>query len=89
VTNVNDAIDLLKKSGVWVMAADLDGRDIYEENLNCPLALVVGGEGAGVKRLTREKCDGVITLPVRGKVNSLNASVACGIALYEALRQRR
>ncbi|GHU97722.1 23S rRNA (guanosine(2251)-2'-O)-methyltransferase RlmB [Clostridia bacterium] len=88
VTNVNDTIDFLKKNNIWVMAADLNGADIYKTDLNCPLALVVGGEGAGVKRLTREKCDGVVTLPIYGKVNSLNASVACGIALYEALRQR-
>ena len=88
VTNVNDTIDFLKKRNVWVYAADLNGGDIYKTDLNRPLCLVVGGEGAGVKRLTREKCDGVLTLPIYGKVNSLNASVACGIALYEALRQR-
>ena len=89
VTNVNDAIDFLKKRGVWVYAAELNGQDIYKTDLNRALALVVGGEDSGVKRLTREKCDGVVTLPIFGKVNSLNASVACGIVLYEAIRQRK
>ena len=88
VTNINDTIEDFKKRGIWVMAADLGGQDIYKTDLKGALALVIGGEGAGVKRLTREKCDGVITLPVYGKINSLNASVACGIALYEAIRQR-
>jgi len=88
VTNVNDAIDYLKERNVWVYAADPGGQDIYKTDLNCALALVVGGEDSGVKRLTKEKCDGVVSLPIFGKVNSLNASVACGIALYEAIRQR-
>ena len=88
VTNINDTIDDFKNRGIWVMAADLGGQDIYKSDLKGALAIVVGGEGTGVKRLTREKCDAVVTLPIRGKVNSLNASVACGITLYEALRQR-
>ena len=88
VTNINDTIEDLKKRGVWVMAADLNGQDIYKTDLKGALAIVIGGEGAGVKRLTREKCDGVVTLPVFGKVNSLNASVACGVVLYEVIRQR-
>lgn len=88
VTNINDAIEDFKKRGIWVIAADLNGQDIYKTDLKGALALVIGGEGAGVKRLTREKCDAVVTLPIYGKVNSLNASVACGITLYEALRQR-
>lgn len=88
VTNINDVIRDLKEQGIWVIAAELGGGDIYATDLKMPLALVTGGEDTGVKRLTRELCDGVVSLPIYGKVNSLNASVACGIALYEVLRQR-
>ena len=87
VTNVNDAIDELKKRNVWVYAADMDGDDIYKAKLTGAVAFVIGGEGSGVKRLTREKCDGVVALPMRGKVNSLNASVAAGVVAYEYIRQ--
>lgn len=88
VTNINDAIDELKQKGVWVYAADMDGDSIYKTNLKGAIAFVIGGEGSGVKRLTKQKCDGVVSLPVRGKVNSLNASVAAGAVVYEYLRQK-
>ena len=84
---MNDAIDELKKRNVWVYAADMDGDDIYKAKLTGAVAFVIGGEGSGVKRLTREKCDGVVALPMRGKVNSLNASVAAGVVAYEYIRQ--
>ena len=87
VTNINDAIDFLKERGVWVYAADMDGDDIYKTRLTGATAFVVGGEDSGVKRLTKQKCDGVVALPVRGKVNSLNASVAAGLVVYEYIRQ--
>ena len=87
VTNINDAIDELKEKGVWVYAADMDGSDIYKTKLTGAAAFVIGGEGSGVKRLTKQKCDGVVALPVRGKVNSLNASVAAGVVVYEYFRQ--
>ncbi len=87
VTNINDAIDELKAKNVWVYAADMDGESIYKTNLKGAIAFVIGGEGSGVKRLTKQKCDGVVSLPVRGKVNSLNASVAAGAVVYEYLRQ--
>ena len=87
VTNINDAIDFLKERGVWVYAADMDGDDIYKTRLTGAAAFVVGGEDSGVKRLTKQKCDGVVALPVRGKVNSLNASVAAGLVVYEYIRQ--
>ena len=87
VTNINDAIDELKEKGVWVYAADMDGSDIYKTKLTGAAAFVIGGEGSGVKRLTKQKCDGVVALPVRGKVNSLNASVAAGVVVYEYIRQ--
>ena len=89
VTNVNDAIDYLKKQNVWVYCADMYGSPIYSTNLTGAIAFVVGGEGSGVKRLTKEKCDGVVTLPMFGKVNSLNASVAAALAVYEYVRQNK
>ncbi len=88
VTNVNTAIDKLKENGFWVYGAELGGGNIYKSNLTGKICLVIGGEDSGVKRLTKEKCDGVISIPMFGKVNSLNASVACGIAVYEVVRQR-
>lgn len=88
VTNVNDAIRYLKDKGVFVFAADMDGQSIYKANLKGDVALVIGGEGSGVHALTRKLSDGIVSLPLYGKVNSLNASVATGIVVYEALRQR-
>lgn len=88
VTNINTAIDTLKDNGFWVYGAEVGGGDIYKSDLTGKICLVIGGEDSGVKRLTKEKCDGIISIPMYGKVNSLNASVACGIAVYEVLRQR-
>ena len=88
VTNVNDAIRYLKDKGVFVFATDMDGEDIYKTNLKGDIALVIGGEGSGVHALTRKLSDGIVSLPLYGQVNSLNASVATGIVVYEALRQR-
>ena len=88
VTNINQAIDKLKDNRYWVYGAELGGENIYKTNLKGKLCLVIGGEDSGVKRLTKEKCDGIIAIPMFGKVNSLNASVACGVAVYEAIRQR-
>ncbi len=88
VTNINTAIDTLKDNGFWVYGAEVGGGNIYKSNLTGKICLVIGGEDSGVKRLTKEKCDGIISIPMYGKVNSLNASVACGIAVFEVLRQR-
>ena len=88
VTNVNNAIKQLQATGVWVYALDMDGEEITEANLTGSVALVVGSEGKGIGRLTRELCDGVVSMRLCGKVNSLNASVVCGIAVYEVVRQR-
>ncbi|MBQ8886048.1 MAG: 23S rRNA (guanosine(2251)-2'-O)-methyltransferase RlmB [Clostridia bacterium] len=87
-TNLNVAIEKLQKAGYWVYALEAGGEDIYKENFSGNVALVVGGEDSGVKRLTKEKCDKVLSLPLMGKVNSLNASVALGIAAYEVVRNR-
>lgn len=88
VPSVNYAVEELKKRGYWVYALEAGGESIYETNLTGKIALVVGGEDSGVKRLTKERCDKVLSLPLLGKVNSLNASVALGIAAYEVVRAR-
>lgn len=88
VSNLNQAIEEMKNENIWVYAADMDGGEMYKTNLKGDIALVVGGEGTGVKQLTRKLCDGIISIPMYGKVNSLNASVSAGIVLYEAVRQR-
>ncbi|MDE6868747.1 MAG: 23S rRNA (guanosine(2251)-2'-O)-methyltransferase RlmB [Clostridia bacterium] len=89
VNSVNRAVDELKKRGYWLYALEADGEDIYSADLNGNIAIVVGGEDSGVRKLTREKCDFTLSIPLYGKVNSLNASVALGIAAYEAVRKRK
>ncbi len=89
VAGVNYAVDKLKESGYWVYGLEADGEDLYACDLTGDIALVVGGEDSGIAALTRKKCDKILSLPLRGQVNSLNASVALGIAAYEAVRQRR
>ena len=88
VSNLNQAVETLQKSGYWVYALEAGGEDIYKERFEGNVALVVGGEDSGVKRLTKEKCDKTLSIPLQGKVNSLNASVALGIAAYEVVRNR-
>jgi 23S rRNA (guanosine2251-2'-O)-methyltransferase len=88
VANLNQAVETLQKNGYWVYALEAGGEDIYRENFQGNVALIVGGEDSGVKRLTKEKCDKVLSIPLQGKVNSLNASVALGIAVYEVVRNR-
>ena len=88
VPNLNQAVEKLQKSGYWVYALEAGGEDIYREKFDGNIALVVGGEDSGVKRLTKEKCDKILSIPLQGKVNSLNASVALGIAAYEVVRNR-
>ncbi|MDR3263439.1 MAG: 23S rRNA (guanosine(2251)-2'-O)-methyltransferase RlmB [Clostridiales bacterium] len=88
VTNINDTIRELKDAFINVVAADTDGEPIYGSRLTGDIAVVIGGEGEGVKPLTKKLCDKTVSLPVFGKINSLNASVACGAVLYEIIRQR-
>lgn len=88
VPNLNHAVETLQKSGYWVYALEAGGEDIYKEDFSGNVALIVGGEDSGVKRLTKEKCDKVLSIPLQGNVNSLNASVALGIAAYEVVRNR-
>ncbi len=88
VANINDALRELKERGVWVYGLDMEGEDWCATDMSGAVALVVGSEGRGVSRLVRENCDFVLSLPMNGRVNSLNASVACGIVMYEVARQR-
>ncbi len=88
VSNLNQAVETLQKSGYWVYALEAGGEDIYKEKFEGNVAPIVGGEDSGVKRLTKEKCDKILSIPLQGKVNSLNASVALGIAAYEVVRNR-
>ena len=88
VTNLVSTIDELKEKGLWIYTADMDGTPWCEQDYSGPCAVVVGSEGEGVGRLIKEKSDFVISLPMKGKINSLNASVACGVICYEISRQR-
>ena len=88
VVNINNAIKDLKDNGYWIYGADASGSEMYKTDLTGKIAIVIGGEDSGVKQLTRKNCDGIISIPMFGKVNSLNASVACGVVVYEAVRQR-
>ena len=88
MTNINDTIKELKERNIWVYAAEADGGLIYKTDLKGAIAIVIGGEDTGVKPLTKKLCDGVLALPLLGEINSLNASVAAGAVLYEAVRQR-
>ena len=82
VSNISAAIDQLKEAGVWVYAADMDGTDYRKQDFSGAAALVIGSEGNGVSRLVKEKCDITVSLPMKGHINSLNASVAAGILMY-------
>lgn len=88
VTNISAAIEELKKQGLWFACADMDGEVMYRCNLKGPLGLVIGNEGEGVSRLVREKCDMVASIPMKGDIDSLNASVAAGVLAFEVVRQR-
>ncbi|NCA66674.1 MAG: 23S rRNA (guanosine(2251)-2'-O)-methyltransferase RlmB [Clostridia bacterium] len=88
VVNINDTIRELKEAFIKVVAVDMDGEPISKSNLDGDIALIIGGEGEGIKRLTKDLADSVVSIPMSGKISSMNASVAAGIALYECRRQR-
>lgn len=88
VTNIAKTIEELKERGMWFACADMDGALMYDCNLTGPMGLVIGNEGSGVGRLVREKCDYVVSIPMKGDIDSLNASVAAGVLAYEVVRQR-
>jgi 23S rRNA (guanosine2251-2'-O)-methyltransferase len=89
VTNIPSTIEELKERGIWVYGLDMEGEDeYYNVDINGPIAIVIGSEGKGIGRLVKEKCDSLLRIPMKGKVTSLNASVAASIMIYEVLRQR-
>ena len=88
VTNIAVTLDELKEKGVWVYGADMDGTDYDECDFSGACAIVIGNEGKGISRLVREKCDVIVSLPMKGQINSLNASVAAGILMYKAMKNR-
>ena len=88
VTNLGKTIEELKKEGMWFVCADMGGTSMYQLDLKGPMGLVIGNEGDGVSRLVREKCDFIASIPMKGDIDSLNASVAAGVLAYEIVRQR-
>ena len=88
VTNLSAAIEDLKKEGMWFVCADMGGTPMYDLKLTGPIGVVIGSEGEGVSRLVREHCDMTAAIPMKGDIDSLNASVACGVLAYEIVRQR-
>ncbi len=88
VTNLTAVMKELKKQGIWFVCADMDGESMYSLNLTGPIGLVIGNEGDGVSRLVREECDFTASIPMKGNIDSLNASVAAGVLAYEIVRQR-
>ena len=89
VGNISNTVDELKEKGLWVAGAAMEGESVYgSTDLTGPLAIVIGSEGSGISRLVKEKCDFLVSIPMQGKINSLNASVAAGVLMLEAARQR-
>lgn len=88
VTNLGNTIEELKKEGIWFVCADMQGDVMYQVDLKGPIGLVIGNEGEGVSRLVKEKCDFLASIPMKGDIDSLNASVATGVLAYEIVRQR-
>ncbi|QEH70940.1 23S rRNA (guanosine(2251)-2'-O)-methyltransferase RlmB [Cellulosilyticum sp. WCF-2] len=88
VSNIAQTIKDLQQKGLWIACADMDGKVLFEENLTGPIGIVVGSEGEGVSKLTKQTCDYVVSVPMYGKVTSLNASVAASLMVYEVVRQR-
>jgi 23S rRNA (guanosine2251-2'-O)-methyltransferase len=88
VTNIASLLDELKEQGIWVAGADIEGLEYTKQDLKGPIALIIGSEGKGIGRLVKEKCDFLVRIPLKGSIESLNASVAAGILMYEVVRQR-
>ena len=88
VNNLSQTIDELKQEGLWFVCADMDGEVMYDLNLTGPIGVVIGSEGSGVGRLVKQQCDMIASIPMKGDIDSLNASVAAGVLAYEIVRQR-
>ena len=90
VNNLTETIKELKENGIWVYGTDLETNvPYYSQDLTGPIAIVIGSEGFGMSRLVKENCDALIKIPMKGKTTSLNASVSCGIIIYEVIRQKK
>ena len=89
VTNLGQTIEELKKKGIWFVCADMSGEVMYRQNLKGSIGMVIGNEGNGVSRLVKEKCDFIVSIPMKGDIDSLNASVAAGVLAWEIVRQRK
>jgi 23S rRNA (guanosine2251-2'-O)-methyltransferase len=89
VVNLNNTIKTLKENNIWVIGIDRDGKRSFAEiDFKLPTAIVIGGEGKGISRLVKENCDEIVSIPMKGKISSLNASVAAAVTMYEVVRQR-
>ena len=89
VNNINETIKTLKENGVWICGTDMQTDTLYyNQDYKMPIAIVIGSEGFGMSRLTKENCDMLVKIPMKGKITSLNASVSAGIIMYEAAKQR-
>ncbi len=89
VTNISQTLEILKEKGLWIYGADMDGEKyISEENLDVPIGVVIGSEGSGIGRLIKKNCDTLVKIPMKGNINSLNASCAASIIIYEIMKQR-
>lgn len=88
VTNISQCLETLKEKGLWIYGADMDGKNVYDEKFDSAVGLVIGSEGSGIGRLVKEKCDNLVKIPMKGNINSLNASCAASIIIYEVMKQR-
>ena len=88
VANIAQTIDQLKERGLWIAACDMGGKEYYKQDLTGSIAVVIGSEGNGISRLVKEKCDFVVSMPMMGRINSLNASNAAAVIMYEVRKQR-
>lgn len=90
VNNINETIKYLKEAGIWICGTDMETNTYYDnQDYSMPVAIVIGSEGAGISRLTKENCDFLVKIPMKGRINSLNASVSAGIVMYEVVRNRK
>ncbi len=88
VTNISRTLEELKEKGLWIYGADMEGKNVYDEKFDAPVGLVIGSEGSGIGKLIKEKCDCLVKIPMKGSINSLNASCAASVIIYEIMKQR-
>ncbi len=88
VTNISRTLEELKEKGLWIYGADMEGKNVSDEKFDAPVGLVIGSEGSGIGKLIKEKCDCLVKIPMKGSINSLNASCAASVIIYEIMKQR-